>query len=146
MDDRERLIELTGSMQRDLMPSLIRINARDDLRILHSAMLQTLERGGHPTVKELAALVSRSESRTSRVVDQLVRRGLVERYEDPDDRRARRLRISDDGAALLRRIREVRISAQLELWQYLTEEERQVAMHAMELFAKAARRSRDERH
>ncbi|PSK98427.1 DNA-binding MarR family transcriptional regulator [Murinocardiopsis flavida] len=146
MDDRERLLELLGSMRRDMVPGLMQLHEDDDLRLLHSAMLHVLDRGGHPTVKELAAAVGRSESRTSRVVDQLVRRGLVERYEDPGDRRARRLRISDEGTALLLRIREVRNNAQMELWDYLTEEEQQVAMHAMELFAKAARRYRDDHH
>lgn len=144
MDDRERHFELLASMQRDLMPSLTRMRESDDLRMLDDVMLQVLDRGGAPTVKELAALVGRSVSRTSRIVDGLVRRGLAERYEDEADRRVRRIRLSDGGAAVLRRIREVRVDAQMALWSRLTEEEREVVLHSLEIYAKAARRIRDE--
>ncbi|GAA3443036.1 MarR family winged helix-turn-helix transcriptional regulator [Planomonospora venezuelensis] len=144
MNDREYLLELLASMQRDLMPSLMRMHESDDLRMLDSVMLQVLDRGGAPTVKELAALVGRSVSRTSRIVDGLVRRGLAERQEDEADRRVRRIRISEEGVAVLRRIREIRIDGQLALWEQFTEEERGVVLHSMEIYAKAARRIRDE--
>jgi DNA-binding MarR family transcriptional regulator len=145
MDDRERLVELVASMQRDLVPSLLRLHEEDDLQLLHGAILQVLDRGASPTVKELAALIHRSVSRTSRIVDQLVRRGLVERHEDGADRRARRLRLSGEGKARVERIRAVRVESQLRLWDHLTAEERATVMHAMELYALAARRMRDER-
>ncbi|MFI6501294.1 MarR family winged helix-turn-helix transcriptional regulator [Nonomuraea typhae] len=144
MDDREHLLDLLASMQRDLMPSLMRMHESDDLRLLDSVMLQVLDRGGEPTVKEMAALVGRSLSRTSRIVDGLVRRGLAERYEDEKDRRARRIRLSEEGAAVLRRMRSVRIDAQMALWEQFTEEEREIVLRSMEIYAKAARRIRDE--
>ncbi|RJL35954.1 MarR family winged helix-turn-helix transcriptional regulator [Bailinhaonella thermotolerans] len=144
MDDRERLLELLASMQRDLLPSLVRMHEHDDLRMLDSVILQVLERGGAPTVKELAALIDRSVSRTSRILDDLVRRGLIERYEDEADRRVRRIRISAGGAETLRRIRDLRIDAQMALWNRLTEDEREIVLQSMEIFAKAARRMRDE--
>ncbi|NRQ36962.1 MarR family transcriptional regulator [Nonomuraea sp. NN258] len=144
MNDRERLLELLTAMQRDLMPSLIRLHESDDLHMLDSVMLQVLDRGGEPTVKELAALVGRSVSRTSRIVDGLVRRGLAERYEDTLDRRMRRIRISEEGAAVLRRIRDVRMDAQMTLWNRMTEDERKIVLRSMEIYAKAARRIRDE--
>ncbi|MEV0584560.1 MarR family transcriptional regulator [Nonomuraea sp. NPDC050310] len=131
-------------MQRDLMPSLMRMHESDDLRMLDSVLLQVLDRGEAPTVKELAATIGRSVSRTSRLVDGLVRRGLAERHEDPADRRARRIHLSDEGAAKLRRIREVRIAGQMALWDRCTEEEREIILRSMEIYAKAARRIRDE--
>jgi DNA-binding MarR family transcriptional regulator len=103
-----------------------------------------LDRDSAPTVKELAALIGRSVSWTSRLVDSLVRRGLVERHEDEADRRMRRVRQSKKGAALLRRSLEVRIDMQLALWDHFTEEEREVVLHSLEIYAKAARRIRDE--
>ncbi|MFE0156287.1 MarR family winged helix-turn-helix transcriptional regulator [Nonomuraea sp. NPDC059007] len=143
MDDRGRLLDLLASMQRDLMPSMLRMHESDDLRLLDSVMLQVLDRGGAPTVKEMAALVGRSVSRTSRIVDSLVRRGLAERYEDEADRRVRRIRLSEEGAAALRRMRSIRTDAQLALWEQFTEEEREVVLRSMEIYAKAARRIRD---
>ncbi|MEO3795969.1 MarR family winged helix-turn-helix transcriptional regulator [Nonomuraea sp. B10E15] len=131
-------------MQRDLLPSLLHVHEDDDLRLIDNVMLQVLDRGEEPTVKELAALIGRSDSRTSRIVDGLVRRGLVERYEDERDRRARRIRVSEQGTALLRRIRRVRVDAQMRLWEHFTEQEQQIVLQALELFAKAARRVRDE--
>ncbi|WP_211261317.1 MarR family winged helix-turn-helix transcriptional regulator [Pseudonocardia acaciae] len=138
-------MELLGSMQRDLMPSLVRMHEGDDLRVLDSVLLQVLERGGEPTVKQLAEVLGRSLSRTSRIVDGLVRRGFAERYEDPVDRRVRRVRLTEAGAGVLRRLRMVRVRAQLELWGHLTAGEREIVMQGMELYAKAARRIRDER-
>lgn len=144
MDGSERLLELVGATQRDLVPTLVRMHEQDDLRILHSVMLRALDQRGEPTLKQLAALIDRSESRTSRLVDQLVRRGLVERAEDCADRRVRRLRISAEGTALLRRLESVHVEAQLELWKHLTEDEQRIVLRAMELLAKAAKRSRAE--
>ncbi|MEO3886700.1 MarR family winged helix-turn-helix transcriptional regulator [Nonomuraea sp. B5E05] len=131
-------------MQRDLLPSLLHVHEDDDLRLIDNVMLQVLDRGEEPTVKELAALIGRSDSRTSRIVDGLVRRGLVERYEDERDRRARRIRVSEQGTALLQRIRRLRVDAQMRLWEHFTEQEQQIMLQALELFAKAARRVRDE--
>ncbi|MGP3964776.1 MarR family winged helix-turn-helix transcriptional regulator [Nonomuraea sp. 3N208] len=146
MDFRQRLIEVTTSMQRDLLPSLTRMYEGDDLRILDRAVLQVLDRDSAPTVKELAALIGRSVSWTSRLVDSLVRRGLVERHEDATDRRARRVRQSKKGAALLRRSLEVRVDMQMALWNHFTEEEREIVLHSLEIYAEAARRIRDENH
>ncbi|MBB6170626.1 DNA-binding MarR family transcriptional regulator [Nocardiopsis mwathae] len=152
MDDRERLIELVRSMQRDSMPSLLRVQEDDDLSIVHIALLQVLDRDRglldehtDPTVKELAALIGRSESRTSRLVDRMVRRGLVERYEDDADRRARRVRLSEGGAAALHRISVARVEAQMALWGHMTRDEQRTVIRCMEVFAEAARRLRDER-
>ncbi|MGI5283619.1 MarR family winged helix-turn-helix transcriptional regulator [Nonomuraea polychroma] len=144
MNFRQRLIEVTTSMERDLLPSLTRMYEGDDLRVLDRVVLQVLDRDSAPTVKELAALIGRSVSWTSRLVDSLVRRGLVERHEDETDRRMRRVRQSKKGAALLRRSLEVRIDMQLALWDHFTEEEREIVLHSLEIYAKAARRIRDE--
>jgi DNA-binding MarR family transcriptional regulator len=144
MNFRQRLIEVTTSMERDLLPSLTRMYEGDDLRVLDRVVLQVLDRDSAPTVKELAALIGRSVSWTSRLVDSLVRRGLVERHEDATDRRMRRVRQSKKGAALLRRSLEVRIDMQMALWDHFTEEEREIVLHSLEIYAKAARRIRDE--
>lgn len=145
MSDRERLDELLGAMQRDLLPSLVAMEEQDDVRLLHLIMLQTLERGGEPTMKELASIVGRSESRISRVVDQLVQKDFVRRCEDPNDRRVRRLRIGEEGSKLLGRLRKLRIDSQLELMQYMTDAQRRTVFRALEYYAEAARRFRDDR-
>ncbi|RNL87586.1 MarR family transcriptional regulator [Halostreptopolyspora alba] len=145
MDDRERLLELLRTIQSSVIPSLVRGHEEHDITLLHAALLQALNRGGEPTVRELADLIGRSVSRTSRLVGQLESRELAQRREDPDDRRVRRVRISASGRAVLDEVQRMRVAAQLELWEHLAADERATVLHAMELLAKAARRYRDER-
>ena len=54
------------------------------------------------TVGDLAEAIGRSPSATSRLVDGLVRRRLVERHEEPEDRRQRTLRLTPARPGLLR--------------------------------------------
>ena len=49
------------------------------------------------TLNEVAAAVGRGAPATSRAVDTLVRAGLVERTQDPDNRRRLALRLTDQG-------------------------------------------------
>jgi DNA-binding MarR family transcriptional regulator len=53
------------------------------------------------TVGDLAELLGRSPSATSRIVAGLVARGLLERSEEPVDRRQRVLALTAEGAAVL---------------------------------------------
>ena len=66
------------------------------------AALYVLADGNTLTVGELAEAIGRSPSATSRLVDGLVRRRLVERHEEPEDRRQRTLRLTQRGHAVLR--------------------------------------------
>jgi DNA-binding MarR family transcriptional regulator len=66
------------------------------------AALYVLADGSTLTIGELAESIGRSPSATSRLVDGLVRRRLVERYQEPEDRRQRTLRLTQRGHAVLR--------------------------------------------
>ncbi len=66
------------------------------------AGLYVLADGSTLTVGELAEAIGRSPSATSRLVDGLVRRRLVERQEEPEDRRQRTLRLTPRGHAIVR--------------------------------------------
>ncbi len=63
--------------------------------------------GGMP-LTELAPKVGLSVPAAGRAVDGLVRKGLVSRTEDADDRRIKRLSVTDDGLAAILRIAEAR--------------------------------------
>src|SRR5262249_53334733 len=58
--------------------------------------------GRRLTMSQLGALAVVSRSRVSRVVDELVRAGLVEREPNPDDGRSAYARITQTGRARLR--------------------------------------------
>src|SRR5882672_385339 len=75
-----------------------------DLRLgfTQLAALYVLADGSTTTTGELAESLGRSPSATSRLVDGLVRRRLVERREEPEDRRQRSIWLTHRGRALLR--------------------------------------------
>ncbi len=68
------------------------------------AALYVLADGSTTTVGELAEVLGRSASATSRLVDGLVKRRLVERHEEEEDRRQRSLALTQRGKALLRSV------------------------------------------
>lgn len=144
-DYRERLLDQFRAMQAEMLPSVVRIFDSDDLRLIHSAMLAVLDGSDGYPVNALAERVGRSVSRTSRLVEQLVTRGLVERAVDADDRRVRRVRLTAEGAALLRRVRQLRVQALEQLVDHLTDVERKQVVDAMDLLVTAARRYGDGR-
>jgi DNA-binding MarR family transcriptional regulator len=68
------------------------------------AALYVLADGSTTTVGELADALGRSPSATSRLVEGLSRRRLVERREDPEDRRQRSVALTQRGQAILRAV------------------------------------------
>ena len=77
-----------------------------DLRLgfTQLAALYVLADGSTTTIGELAESLGRSPSATSRLIDGLVRRRLVERREEPEDRRQRSIWLTHRGQALLRAV------------------------------------------
>ena len=90
------------------------------IKILH----QLEDASRELTMKDLAELVLVSLPAASRTVDDLVRRGYVERHEDAADRRMKRVRPTDAGRAVIRRLNAARLSGLEEFTEKLTEAER----------------------
>jgi DNA-binding MarR family transcriptional regulator len=76
------------------------------------------------TLKEAAELVHISLPAASRTVDDLVRRGFVERHEDPDDRRMKRVSPTEAGRAVIRRLNAARLTGLEKFVQTLADGER----------------------
>ncbi|HEY2204951.1 MAG TPA: MarR family transcriptional regulator [Pseudonocardia sp.] len=146
-DEEAELAEHIGAFRRAALPGLLLQVARGfdgvDLSVVQVATLYLLESGRSPTVRMLAERIDRSVSATSRLVDQLVVGGLVDRREDPADRRARRLGLTGRGHDVLRRFERTRANAQLALTAHLTRDEQRTVAEAMALLAKAARSHTD---
>jgi DNA-binding MarR family transcriptional regulator len=68
------------------------------------AALYVLADGSATTVGELAEALGRSPSATSRLVEGLARRRLVERRQEPEDRRQRILALTQRGKAVVRAV------------------------------------------
>lgn len=142
--ERDGLAKDIGDFRRVLIPDLV-LRLLDgleggELSMIQIATLYLLDDGSVPTVRELAERVGRSVSATSRLVDHLVRRDLVDRWEDPDDRRVRRIALTARGGAVLRQAERTRAAAQLRLMTHLTAEERTLVNRAMVLLGETARR------
>lgn len=145
--DGKRLSRTIAAFRRGIAPefvlSLMRAAGGADFTLAQLATLYLLDSSGGHTVGDVADAIGRSLSATSRLIDQLVRRGLVGRVEDQRDRRARRVHVTREGCALLSRIERGRADAQLSLMAHLSQEEQAVVDRAMGLLADAAGRRRD---
>jgi len=71
------------------------------------AVLQHLALSGPLTIGELSDHLERAQSVVSDIVSQLGAKGLVERQADPQDRRRRRIWLSEEGLRSLERDREI---------------------------------------
>lgn len=130
----------------DLLVSTIRTVSDIDFSLIHLATLFVLSDDEALTVNELAHVIRRSSSATSRMLDQLVSQRLVSRREDERDRRAKRVRITDKGRAFLDALHSDKAAAQLALMAYMSREEQAIVARAMGLLAKAAQRRRFDGH
>ena len=137
----KQLLGLRYALLRDGMLDAIRTLGDADLSLAQLATLFLLQHRREPTIKEVAGLLGRSISATGRLLDQLVRRGLVRRDEDTRDRRIKRVAITASGVELLAAISAHRASAQLTLMRHLTPAEQAEVTRGMDLLAEAAQRS-----
>jgi DNA-binding MarR family transcriptional regulator len=76
------------------------------------------------SVKEVSDRLNLSLPGASRIVDALLRRGWVERREDPDDRRMKRIGITDAGRDIIERIETARLAGLEQYADSLTAEQR----------------------
>ena len=146
----DQLADDIGQLRRAMIPDFLVATLRQmgdgEPNLPQVATLYVLDVGATPTVGELADRLGRSTSVTSRLVDHMVKRGWVDRSEDSDDRRAKRVRITSEGRAFLRGFEGVRAQAQREVMAYLTADEQRHVSEAMALLAKASQRRLDEQH
>jgi len=100
----------------EMMSHIHRRSADDTLAVMNDAgltmaqmvALMILEKLGPLSVSSVAACTKLSPAAASHMVDRLVVAGLAGRTEDPSDRRAKRIAITDAGRLLIQRSREQR--------------------------------------
>ena len=84
------------------------------------------------SLKEAAEVVHVSMPAASRMVDDLVRRGFAQRREDEDDRRMKRVCLTDGGRTAIRRLNAARLSGLEQFADNLTTTERQSLAQALQ--------------
>jgi DNA-binding MarR family transcriptional regulator len=98
-----------------------------ELSLSQVKLLHHLEdRSRELTLKQAAEVVHVSLPAASRMVDDLVQRGFVARQEDVEDRRMKRVRITDAGDMVIRRLNAARLVGLEEFVERLGDDERQV--------------------
>ena len=107
-EDNGRLVnDLLGSAEiftsavEDLMGEQLREIGGPDVTYAQLKLLKLVARAEGSTVTNVAEFLGVSTAAASRAVDRLVRRGLLNRAESPQDRRAVHLSVTPNGASLL---------------------------------------------
>jgi len=104
------------------------------------ATLLLLDEENELTIKQVAEMLARSVSATSRLLDQLVMRGMISRREDERDRRAKLVAITEQGRTLIATLEQRRADAQISVMEYLSAEERAEVTRGMILLVEAGQR------
>jgi DNA-binding MarR family transcriptional regulator len=102
-DDTTRIVTALRSLVQRLRAGAGEAERRAGLSSAQLYLLSKLVDGPAPSVNALARRVHAHQSSVSVVVDLLVRRGLVRRTPDPDDRRRRMVELTPTGRRRLRR-------------------------------------------
>lgn len=136
--------QLRRAIWRNFVRDLVRCFGDFEFSLVQMVTLLLLDEEGELPIKQVAAELGRSVSATGRMLDQLVKRGLVSRRENEGDRRQKLVTITEGGRTLLATVERRRVDAQLAIMQDLSAEERAEVMRAMTLLAEAGERRLDE--
>jgi DNA-binding MarR family transcriptional regulator len=118
------LAQLIQHLYRHSSPELFRMFGELGLSFTQVKALHLLREAGDVNVKHVAASLGMSLPAMSRSLDQLVRRGFVERRESEQDRRSKLVRLLPAGRAALDEIERARVSALEDFTATLSDEER----------------------
>jgi DNA-binding MarR family transcriptional regulator len=98
------------------------------------------DEGDGPRMSDVARRLGVSAPTASTLIDRLVERGLVDRREDPRDRRQHRCRLSPEGHWLAARFYESARARTKLLLAQLSQDELETVLHGLEYLVRAAER------
>jgi DNA-binding MarR family transcriptional regulator len=107
------------------------------LSVAQCYSLDAIGTQGQVTLNELAEALYIAPSTASRTVDELVRKGLAERRQDPADRRAVCLTLSSQGHALFKALRQHLMQRQLAILQQIDPANRRDVLTALQNLSQA---------
>ena len=123
-------------------PSILRTFKDFDYSLAQVASLFILDEQGELTIKQVAGLLDRSVSATSRLLNQLASRSMITRREDEQDHRAKRVAITEQGRQFIEALQLLRADVQMEMMEYLAPHEQAEVVRGVVLLAKAGRKWR----
>jgi DNA-binding MarR family transcriptional regulator len=107
------------------------------------SILMRLAHRGSAGVTEIGSQLGVSNAAASQAVDRLVQLGLIERTEDPQDRRAKRLALTAKGRAWVERGVKARSQWVEGLTDALSPEQQKTIVSALTLLTEASRKSKE---
>jgi DNA-binding MarR family transcriptional regulator len=102
-------------------------------------LLMQMHHKGACGISDVSERFEITPAAASQLVDKLVQHGFIQRGEDPNDRRAKLLNLTDKGRDLIQRGMEERYHWVDELGERLTAEERVKVTEALNIMTEAAR-------
>jgi DNA-binding MarR family transcriptional regulator len=114
-----------------------------DLSFSQINILMRLLHGGSAGVSEIGGQLGVTNAAASQAVDRMVKDGMIERTEDPIDRRAKKLALTPKGRTLIERGIEIRSQWVEGLTQALTPEQQSMIISALTLLTAAARMTKE---
>jgi DNA-binding MarR family transcriptional regulator len=106
-------------------------------------VLMRLYHGGNSGVSDIGEQMGVTSAAASQAIDRLVLLGLIERTEDPKDRRAKRLALTPKGRTLIESGIDARSRWVEDLTDALTPEQQSLTILALTLLTEAARATRE---
>lgn len=117
---------------------LIRFSKEYGLSMPQMSVLFHLHHGNECGVSSIGEHLGVTNAAASQMIDRLVQNGLVERTEDPEDRRVKQLKLTGKGASLVQEGIEIRQRWIDDLTNRLTLEERETITSALTMLTNAA--------
>lgn len=121
-----------ASMQRSLH-NFIRQIRESDLSFSQVNTMFRLYHQGAGSVNQLAKHLGVTKAAVSQLLDPLLAAGLIERSENPEDRRMKLIALTDEGRSLVRRTMKTRNAWLGDFAQNFSEEEKAQILPALEL-------------
>jgi len=114
-----------------------------DISRIHMMVLKTVNHRGPQPQTDLAFITDRDKTSLVRLIDTMVRKGLVVRELSPTDKRVNLIKLTPKGLVKLKEAEPVVISIFEELQAGITEAERKVVLAAMQTIQDNACRDKD---
>ena len=142
--------ELTGVI-REWSETFMRRSGRDFKRFMDETglsfsqlnVLMRLYHGGKSGVSEIGEQMGVTSAAASQAIERLVLMGLIERTEDPQDRRVKRLELTQKGCALMKKGIEARSQWIEGITTALTPEQQSLIISALTLLTAAAQATKE---
>jgi len=120
-----------------------RFMAETGLSFSQVNLLMRLYHKGKCGISEIGGRLGITKPAASQAIDRLVNLGMIERTEDPDDRRAKRLALTQAGRALIEKGFEARMNWIYSLTDSFTPEQQTLIISVLTLLTEAAKKTED---